>query len=145
MSARLARQVGMVVLAAVLASCATTTSAKDVFGSEPLATGDFAGLEVLKEHWSDGTSGNLATGKSSRATVTRMFIADGAPLSDGFAELTAAASSSGWTTDEDLSNAETLWAVKKFAPGVAQLLIHIYPQGDLSGDGRPYILLQLTV
>ncbi|MEZ5192259.1 MAG: hypothetical protein R2734_06975 [Nocardioides sp.] len=146
-SARLARQVGVVALAAVLlAACATTTSAKDTFGGEPLATQTFPGLEVRSEDWSDGSSGSLGTGKSTPTQLTRTFLAaDGASLGDGFAELVAAAASSGWTADEDVSSAEKLVATKRLGPGIAQLLIRSYPHGDLSGDGQPYLLLQLTL
>ena len=146
MAGRLSQAALALVLALVLGCCSTTTSARDTFGDEPLATDTFAGLEVLHEDWSDGSSGSPITGKSSQTQVTRKLVADdGAALASGFSELVATAGTSGWAREDDLSDDVRFIATKTLPAGTAQLLIRIYPDGDLSGDGNPYILVDLTV
>lgn len=132
------RRLAVAVFASVVVlsagGCADTTSARDMFGGEPLATEDYPGLVLVHDSWWDGEAPGYM-GKPSYVKVIRSFGAQSpGGLRRGFDALVAAAEKSGWAPDD--GNSSALFSAHKHSPqGDAHLLIAI------SKLERPYLVI----
>lgn len=113
----------------VLGSCARTTSARDVFGDEPLMSESFPGFVEVSQTWMDGKPPGGVTGKSIQASGARILEAEpGTRGEAGFAELTEAATKTGWV-EATPTTAPSLFftADKDFSEGPGHLIIGVVP------------------
>lgn len=113
----------------VLGSCARTTSARDVFGDEPLMSESFPGFVEVSQSWLDGKPPGGITGKSIHARGARMLEADpDLRIEAGFAELTEAAAKTGWVEATPTSAPSLFFtADKDFPEGPGHLIISVEP------------------
>jgi hypothetical protein len=128
-----------VLVTAVLSGCGAQVRAQDVFGDEPLATEDLAGLTVLDERWLDGDDGWLM-GKPSYATASRTFSTrDGVTQESGVEAILSRAQETGWTRVGDQSSAGTSVASKELEGGDGRLLV------STTGVGPHQIVLTMSL
>jgi hypothetical protein len=137
---RLRRGLAATVISALaLSGCEEQVRARDVFGGEPLATEDVAGLRVVDERWLDGGDGGLM-GKPSYATVSLTFSTeDGVSQETAVATLVSRAEETGWTRVGDQSSENTYVARKDFERGDGRLLV------STTGVGPDEVVLRMSL